>query len=216
MYDTFIKDAQAFVTKLSANNTRDWFLAHKDEYDTKLRNPAKALLDEMTPRLEKITGYPVTPKLFRPHRDVRFSKDKTPYKTHLHMMWSVTTGTRQDPLLFFGINAADVRVATGMREFSKLVLRDWRKMADMDGDYLAGKIAAASAHGFMPWEPALKRIPAPFDKDHPHGSLLRHKGLVVGGYTDLSGNLPGALEDAYTKIWPVSDMLIGVAETPTI
>jgi len=216
MFDTLIKDAQAFVRALACDNTRDWFHAHKDEYDAKLRDPALVLLEEMAPRLTRLTGYPITTKLFRAHRDVRFSKDKTPYKTHLHMMWSVQTGTRQDPALFFGISPTDVTVATGMMEFSKDVLNDWRKMADLDGAYLQGKIDAARAHGFSPWPPALKRVPTAYGKDHAHDDLLRHKGLVMAAQPDLSGDLVVELETAFTNVWPVSDMLIGVAETPTL
>jgi len=216
MFETLIKDAQSFVRTLSRNNTRDWFHAHMPNYDAKLRDPAKALLEEMTRPLASLTGYPVTTKLFRPHRDVRFSKDKTPYTTHLHMMWQVQSGTRQNPALFFGINATEVTVATGMMEFNKDVLGDWRKMVDVDGGYIAGKINAAKAKGFAPWEPTLKRVPAPYAKDHAHGDLLRHKGLVIGGHPDLSGDLVANLRTAYGDIWPVSDILIGVAETPTL
>ena len=89
MFDTLIADTQRFVRALSANNSRDWFQANKSDYDKKLRDPAKALLEEMSPRLAELAGFPVTSKLFRPHRDVRFSKDKTPYNTHLHMMWTI-------------------------------------------------------------------------------------------------------------------------------
>lgn len=215
-FDTLITDAQKFLAALAVNNTRDWFHANKTIYDSRLRDPAKALLEDMTPRLTKLTGFPVTTKLFRANRDVRFSKDKTPYTTHLHMMWTVQSGARQDPALFFGINTTDVTVATGLFEFNKDVLADWRKMVDLDGDYIAGRIAAAQAQGFDPWPPKLKRVPPPFDKNHPHGTLLRHKGLVMAGQPKLSGSLPDALGAAYSAVWPVSDMLIGVAETPAL
>jgi uncharacterized protein (TIGR02453 family) len=216
MFEHLIKDTQTFVRALARDNTRDWFQAHKAEYDTKLRDPAKTLLADMAPRLSQLTGYAVTTKLFRAHRDVRFSKDKTPYNTHLHMMWRIETGTRQDPAFFFGINEYEITVATGMMEFGKDVLGEWRKMAEMDGAYLAGRIEAAQKHGFTPWEPKLKRVPPPFDKDHPYGNLLRHKGLIVAGHPELTGDLLSELDSAFAKIWPVSDMLIGVAETPTI
>ena len=71
-------------------------LSNKTVSMTELRDPAKALLEELSPRLASLTGFRVTSKLFRPHRDVRFSKDKTPYTTHLHMMWTVQSGSRQD------------------------------------------------------------------------------------------------------------------------
>lgn len=216
MFDTLIADALKFLRALSRDNSRDWFHAHKADYDVKLRDPAKALLDHMAPKLATLTGYPVTTKLFRANRDVRFSKNKTPYNTHLHMMWGVQTGTRQDPALFFGINTQEVTVATGMMAFSKDVLMDWRKMVDLDGAYIADKILIARAAGFSTWEPELKRVPPPFDKDHTHGELLRHKGLVVAAHPDLSHDLPAKLEAAFEAAWPVSDMLIGIAETPTL
>jgi len=216
MFDTLIKDAQTFVRALARDNTRDWFQAHKADYDTKLRDPAKELLDEMSPKLATLTGCTVTPKLFRIHRDVRFSKDKTPYNTHLHMMWTVDSGTRQNPVFLFGINQSDVTVGTGMMEFTKDVLMDWRKMVDLDGDHLMRRISAVTEQGYTLWAPKLKRIPPPFDKDHPHGALLRHKGIVATGQLDATGDLIAPISAAFEHLWPLSDMLIGIAETPTL
>jgi len=216
MFDTLIDDTQTFVRALARDNTRDWFDAHKAQCEGNLRDPAKALIQEVAPQLSALTDLPVTGKLFRIHRDVRFSKDKTPYKTHLHMMWTVQSGTRQDPVLFFGINPDTVVVGTGMMEFTKDVLADWRKMADLDGDYLAGKIKSVTDKGYALWEPKLKRIPSPFDKDHAHGDLLRQKGLVATGDLPRAGDLADDITSALTDLWPLSDMLIGVAESPTI
>ncbi|MGJ8611275.1 MAG: DUF2461 family protein, partial [Octadecabacter sp.] len=70
--------------------------------------------------------------------------------------------------------------------------------------------------GYVLTDPKLKRIPSPFDKDHPHGDLLRHKGLIVRGELTQSGDLVDNITQALTDLWPLSDMLIGVAETPTI
>ena len=216
MFDALIADAQTFLRALARDNSRDWFLDHKADYDSKLRNPANALLAEITPRLAALSDTPATSKLFRPHRDVRFSKDKTPYKTHLHMMWTIETEARQNPAFFFGIDGDSVTVAAGMMEFTKEVLMDWRKMADLDGAYLQDKIDTAQASGFTPWEPKLKRVPPPYDKDHPHGALLRQKGLVMAGHPEFAGDLAHGLEQSFAALWPICDMLIGVAETPRL
>lgn len=80
-----IPDARAFLTELSANNTRDWFTTRKSRYEADLKAPALALLEEGAQAIARITGQMPHTKLFRPHRDVRFSKDKTPYHTHLHL-----------------------------------------------------------------------------------------------------------------------------------
>ena len=216
MFDTLITDAQTFLHALAKDNTRDWFQAHKTDYDTKLRDPAKALLEEISPKLQTLTGCTVTSKLFRANRDVRFSKDKTPYTTHLHMMWSVEAGARQNPVFFFGVNQTEVTVGTGMMEFTKDVLIDWRKMVDLDGDHMATKISSVTDQGYALWDPKLKRVPPPFDKDHPHGTLLRQKGLVATGQLLAQGDLVTPLDAAFKTLWPLSDMLIGVAETPTL
>ncbi|SMX37558.1 TIGR02453 family protein [Octadecabacter ascidiaceicola] len=216
MFETFIGDTQTFLKTLAQNNKRDWFLAHKAEYETKLRTPALAILEEMSPRLSVLTGYPITTKLFRANRDVRFSKDKTPYHTHLYMMWMVETGTRQNPAFYFGTELETVGIGTGMREFTKDVLMDWRKMADLDGSYLSSRIKILESKGYAIREPVLKRAPPPFPKDHPYGDLLRHKGLVAFGHPTSTGDLITQLESAFTDLWPLSDMLIGVAETPTL
>ena len=216
MTKTLIHDARAFLDGLAGNNNRDWFQEHKKIYEKQLRDPAKALLATLAPRIEALTGYDVKTKLFRINRDVRFSKDKTPYNTHLHMMWTVAAGVRQDPVLFFGIGRDYVTVGGGMMEFSKDVLADWRKMVDLDGARIAGLLAKAEEAGFglSNWTPALKRVPPPFPKDHPHGALLKQKGLTLSGQLSDDVEPAGAIMDAIGMIWPVADMLVGIAEPP--
>ncbi len=178
-YASLIADARRFYAGLTADNTKDWWQANKTTYDTRLKAPALALIDAMTPRLSNLTGHPATGKLFRPHRDVRFSKDKTPYTTHLHMMWTLAAGGRQDPVVFFGIAPDYVTLGAGVMAFDKPVLDDWRRMVDLDRDRIGGVIADARRAGFTMWEPALKRVPSPYPADHPLADLLRCKGLIL-------------------------------------
>lgn len=147
-YENLIPDARAFTTELRDTNTRDWFTARKDRYETRLCAPALDLLDALCPALRDLTGHDATPKLFRPQRDVRFSKDKTPYKTHLHMMWRLAAGGRQDPALFFGIDPDGASVGVGMFGFDKEVLSDWRRIVDLDGPRLAAAIEDARSSGW--------------------------------------------------------------------
>lgn len=81
-----IPEARAFLSELATHNERNWFTEHKSRYETELKAPALLLLDQVAHDIGRKTGNPPKPKLFRPHRDVRFSKDKTPYTTYLHMM----------------------------------------------------------------------------------------------------------------------------------
>lgn len=216
MSKTLISDARGFLARLAAHNSRDWFQAHKAEYEAGLRDPAQALLADLAPKLADLTGHPVGTKLFRINRDVRFSKDKTPYNTHLHMMWPVQAGARQDPALFFGIGLDYVTVGAGLMGFDKAVLEDWRKLADGDAGFLRGPLSAAQAKGYTLRDPELKRVPKPYAPDHPAGDLLRHKSIVVTGELGDSAALPGDLMAGFADLWPVADMLLGVAEAPAL
>ena len=211
-YDTLIPDARKFLTGLIANNNRDWWLDNKATYDDQLKAPALTLLDDMVEPLAKMTDAQIKPKLFRPHRDVRFSKDKTPYKTHLHMMWRVEADAPQNPVFFFGVGLDYVSAGAGMMGFDKPVLENWRKMLDLDTDRMMGIVDQVETAGFKLREPALKRVPSPYDQDHPAGQLLRMKGCVASGEIGADGDLSDKLTQAFTALWPLNDLLISIAE----
>jgi uncharacterized protein (TIGR02453 family) len=221
MPDTFahlIPDARAFLARLAANNRRDWFADHKEEYDSALKAPALLLLDQVAHDLGRLSGQQLKPKLFRPHRDVRFSKDKTPYHTHLHMLWTIASGTGQipgqtpgqTPGLFLGISPDYVRLGGGIMGFDKAGLTGWRNAVDgAFGDEMRGMLDTLAAQGFEPPEPELKRVPALFDKDHRHGNLLRRKGLAVWRDLPVSQfNAPqSALSDLFDAMQPMLQRL---------
>lgn len=86
------RDARTFLSELAQNNSRAWFSGQKDRYDAQLKRPAERLLADGAQMLAGQLGHPPRSKLFRPHRDMRFTEDKTPYHAHLHMMWSLPDG----------------------------------------------------------------------------------------------------------------------------
>lgn len=216
MYDTLIADSRRFIAALARNNTRDWFAANRAAYDTKMKAPAEALLAELAPRLSDLTGHRVGQKLFRIHRDVRFSRDKRPYKEHLHVMWPIEAGARQDPVFFFGIGQDYVTAGAGVMAMDKSVLADWRKLADGDADWLRAPIVAAQAKGYALRDPELKRVPPPYGQDHPAGDLLRMKALVMTGELGADAALPRDLLAAFEDLWPMADRFLSVAEAPAL
>lgn len=202
-----IPDARAFLKELSQNNNREWFTAHKDRYETQLKSPALLLLDEVAQAITKRTGAQAVPRLFRPQRDIRFSKDKTPYKTHLHMMWTVNSA---GCALFFGIDPDSCTTGGGIMNFIKAQLPAWREAVDGEtGDEAAALVDILALKGFAANEPELKRVPAPYGKAHPHGHLLQRKSLTF--WHEMSPreqDAPmAALMSAYLTLEPMFTLL---------
>jgi uncharacterized protein (TIGR02453 family) len=179
----FPPQTMTFLADLKANNDRAWFMAHRDIYEAAIRHPAEALVAVLTPALEAISGQAVAGKMFRIHRDVRFSKDKSPYNAHLHIGFALGAGpNRQQSAcgFYFGLEPDRLHLGAGAFEFPGLALDRYRAAVadDVDGA-LAALIQGLEAEGFTLREPDLKRVPAPYRSDHPRGDLLRRKGLTA-------------------------------------
>lgn len=186
-FASLIPDARSFLSELNANNDRDWFSANKARYDSRLRAPALALLDVFAAELGAGTGV----KLFRPQRDIRFSKDKTPYHTHLHMLWTLPGEYPPRPGFFFGIGLDQVSVGAGFMGFDKDTLEGWRRAcAGEPGAALQNQLDKLAGRGFRISDPELKRVPAPYDKDHAQSELLRRKSMTV--WRDLDDEMQSA------------------------
>lgn len=203
-FDRLIPEARAFLSELAANNSRDWFTANKARYTGELKIPATHLMDQIAQDWGNILGHPLKSKLFRPQRDIRFSKDKTPYTTHLHMLWSEPDG----PGWFLGISPDYVTAGGGLMGFDKAQLITWRAAIDSpQGTELAKTMAAIPARID---EPELKRVPAPYDKTHPNAALLRRKSMTmwIDIADDCAANgLVPALKGAFQMIRPAIDQV---------
>jgi len=168
-----------FFRDLKANNTREWFQDRKDFYATKIKKPAELLADLVAEDLNRVTGVPHRPKFFRIHRDVRFSKDKTPYNPHLHFQWS-RPDSETAPNWFLGSSPEYLIVAMGVMAPGGEALSRYRSFVDARGDEIADAMAQASGAHLSDWGAApLKRVPNPYDPEHPHGALLKRKTLIL-------------------------------------
>lgn len=199
-FSSFIIDTRGFLIDLGANNSREWFQANKARYDRLLKGPAEMLLEQGKPRVEKLLGVRPKTKLFRPHRDLRFSKDKAPYHTYLHMLW----GAPDDgPSFFFGISEEYVTAGAGWMHFAGPQLAAWREGIGAP----EGAEVQAALRELKPrlGEPELKRVPAPYDADHPRAELLKRKSFVLwrddldDGHDPLVERIAGAFD----LFWPV-------------
>ncbi len=199
-----LADSRAFLSELAANNSREWFQANKGRYDARLKRPAERLLADVGDWLAGQVGTAPRRKLFRPHRDLRFSEDKTPYHTHLHMMWSLPDGRAW----MLGISTDYATAGAGVMQFDGRQLELWRQA--VSGPEGANLAALVAQNGWRVDDPALKRVPAPYPADHPQEELLRRKGFVAwqdGLETELSTDPQTALTTRFQAFAPLMDLL---------
>ena len=164
-------DAFDFFEELAADTTKAWWTANKDRYESSVRGPVEALLAELAPEFGP-------GKIFRPYRDVRFSKDKTPYKTNL----GATTRAKDGSIYYFALSPEGMYLGGGYYRMAKDQIARYRTAVadEKTGPALTKLVAAAEKAGFEVGGEQLKRVPPGFDKEHPRGDLLRHKGLYLG------------------------------------
>ncbi len=167
----FNTETVAFLCDLKANNTRDWFAANKPRYETAMKRPAKTFADALAAKLGETYQTDARAKVFRVNRDLRFAKDKTPYNAHIHI--AVGDGMTGNAWMF-GLEPDRLVLGYGNFGFTKSALEAYRKAVAADGDMLA-----AAVRDFRLDMPELKRVPSPHPQDHPHGQLLRRKGLCA-------------------------------------
>ena len=200
-----------FFEGLSANNDRAWYAEHKSEYESQVRAPLEALFDDLEPEFGAA-------RLFRIHRDVRFSRDTTPYKTSQAGLIDTGTGST----LYLQVDADGVMIGVGAPHFDRDQLARYRgAVGGAAGEGLAAIIAKLRRkhHSVGTLGPEgitsvgeLKRVPSGFPPDHPHADLLRYKSLIAA----VSLERPAWLESSsavaeVAKRWrgmlPIADWL---------
>ncbi len=212
-FQGFSKDAIAFLGDLRANNDRAWFNDYKNVYERQIKTPAKAFATAMASSLKALTGKPHGHKIFRLHRDVRFSKDKTPYNTHLHIAFMPEPTKISSPSWFFGLDPDKLTLGTGIFAFDKGGLDGFRKrVLGSDGTRLTTLMQDLERQGIRLGKPDLKRIPSGYPKDHPAADLLRYKGFSAWiDHADpmiaTDPVMTGICRDAFARLKPVFDWL---------
>ncbi len=194
-FDGFSRELPKFLAKLAKNNDRDWFEANRDSYETHYVEAAKQFVSALGPELQKLAPVLAEPRIngaiMRINRDVRFSKDKRPYKDGLHLMFTEKKG-REGAGFGLRIGARDIDLMAGCFGFSPAQLAAYRAAvidpkrgkalrAAFEKATKAGEIEIGGGH--------YKRVPRGFDADHPNANWLLHNGLWAG----ISEPLPDSL-----------------------
>lgn len=199
--------AVEFYAELEDNNNREWWLAHKDRYDDEVKVPLESLLADLAP----VFG---PAKLFRPYRDVRFSPDKSPYKTAQGAFASNYEGVG----FYLQVSADGLLVGGGYHSHSPAQLARYRTAVDapVSGAALARIVEVAADSGFIVEGEKLKTVPRGFPKDHPRAELLKHKTMsasVMLGSPDWL-ETPGAQQEVaarWEQLRPLVDWVIRYA-----
>ena len=179
----FPKGGVEFFQTLSVRQDRAWFHAHKTDYQTLWEAPMQAFLTAVQAKVAPMfpEAKKTKPKVFRIYRDVRFSKDKSPFKTSLSGIVPLYPGGMMERVGFYFEFGPTPFVAAGRWMMEPPVLKRFRKLVadDKTGAPFAKAVAQAEKQGFVvSSQQQLTRVPKPWAKDHPREALLRHKGFA--------------------------------------
>jgi len=216
----FTTELFRFLTRLKRNNNRDWFQAHKDEYETCARQPALRFIEDFAGPLFEITPHlvadarPTRGSLFRIHRDTRFAHDKRPYKTNIAMRFSHRGKDVHSPGFYLHLDPTGCFAACGLwhpepptllRVRTAIVERpaEWRKV-----------------HKLLNWDDAtrLSRPPRGFPCDHEFVDDLKLRDLgsaiEFSNAQVCSSKFMTTFVAACKKMSPLAEFLSGALGLP--
>jgi uncharacterized protein (TIGR02453 family) len=179
-----------FLADLAAHNNREWFEAHKNDYQEALLEPAQVFVMTLGMKLQALsngirsdTRMDGRGVLIRLRRDTRFSPDKTPYHTHLSgLFWEGSQKKTERPAYGFQIEATGMALMTGIFKFPPAMLAAYREAVhdDREGAGLEDILEAVRRTGTYEIAGAYyKRVPSGYDPNHRRADLLRYDGLYT-------------------------------------
>ena len=199
-FEGFPVAALDFYDDLEMDNTRSFWEANKAVYAESVVAPMKALVAALEPEFGAA-------KVFRPYRDVRFAKDKTPYKTHQGAFVGVGPATGW----YVEVSARGVRTGAGFYNVEPTILAAFRDaiVDDASGARLRRILTKLEKSGFEVSGEQLKTAPRGYDREHPRIGLLRRKQLFVGRMIGFEAVIHTAeVADLIRDDWRASKPLI--------
>jgi uncharacterized protein (TIGR02453 family) len=173
-FEGFPRETFSWFAGIEADNSKAWFAAHRDTYDEAVRGALEAMLEELA---DDAGGHV---KMFRQHRDVRFSADKSPYKTTTYGL--IHQRPDSPAPLYAQLSANGLFAGTGYHMLDSAQLARFRDaiVHDATGPELERALATAEGAGVEAFGEALKTAPRGYPRDHERAQLLRHKALFAG------------------------------------
>lgn len=205
-----------FLKELSSNNNREWFADNKQRYEDEVRMPALTYIESMTQPMEKISPFFVVSakkvggSLMRVHKDVRFSKDKTPYKTNVGIHFKHARGKDvHAPGFYLHIEPGEIFIAAGIWRPESSTLKNVRTLIDEYPDEwknLVKKVTAKTGYEFG--GTSLKRPPKGIDKEHPLLDDLKRKDFIVAKKLKLNEVCEKDFSKNSAKLFKVASPLV--------
>jgi uncharacterized protein (TIGR02453 family) len=186
-FDGFPREGIDFMKRLKRNNNRPWFEKHKEEYESSVKLPMQSLISALRPHFDRFAPeFDINPKrsLFRIYRDVRFSKDKTPYKTHVaaHFVLRGKPKGVEGSGYYLHIEPGEVFLGGGIYMPDNDQLKKIRRaIADHSNEFLSIIQNQRFRKCFGKLEgDKLQRAPKGYEPDHPMVEWLKYKQFFVG------------------------------------
>jgi len=183
----FTPETFQFLRQLKRNNNRDWFNKNKERYVEEVQQPALDFIASVAPGLRKISPNfvadprPVGGSMFRIYRDTRFSKDKTPYKTHVGISFGHRSGKDvHSPGFYLHLEPGEVFLGAGIwHPDTKSATAIRQAIVDRPAVWKKAAHAPAFTKSFRLSSESLARAPRGFDPDHPLVDDLRRKDFIA-------------------------------------
>lgn len=217
----FTRETFDFLKGLALHNEKAWFDAHRSQYDEACVAPGAALVDLIGPRLRELSpDVQFAPKvggsLWRINRDVRFSKDKRPYKDHFDLwFWHGDRKGWDHPGFWLRLTGEGIEFATGMWGMEKPQLETfWESVVHpRSGKALLTAVAEVRARGdYAIGEKTRKRLPKGYEAPEDRADYLLYSGLTAGlklpAEVAMQPDFADILFTHYANCWPISRWLL--------
>jgi uncharacterized protein (TIGR02453 family) len=191
----FAEEAFTFYEGLSADNSKTFWTAHKDVYEKAIREPMRELLEGLAP------AFAADVVLFRPYRDVRFSKDKSPYKTAQGGFLELAPGVGY----YLQVDADGVMVGGGFHAHDREQTNRFRAAVDAEhtGAALEALTVKLAKAGFAIGGEQVRTRPRGVAPDHPRLGLMRHENLTVGRQLPPEQVTPATIQKHWKSLKPL-------------
>jgi uncharacterized protein (TIGR02453 family) len=209
-----------FLKGIAAHNDKAWFEANRPLYEAGYVAPARAFVEAIGPRLRGISpSVQFEPKvngsMGRINRDIRFSKDKRPYKDHLDLwFWHGDRKSWDSPGFWFSLSASKVSLGVGLYAFDKEALDSFRQSVihPRSGRALLKAVADVKAAGLEVGGKTRKLMPRGFTADADRAEYLLHEGLYTSTTLPTDAALKPDFVDrcvtVFSNAWPIGKWLL--------